>query len=133
MYLLDSNTCIQFLNGRSTEVERRLVATKPSNIKLCSIVKAELLYGAARSNNAFEALARLETFFAPYESIPFDDTAAVEYGRVRGQLAEAGTPIGPNDLMIAAIALSRQLTLVTHNTREFLRVTGLLIEDWQLP
>jgi tRNA(fMet)-specific endonuclease VapC len=133
MYLLDSNTCIQFLNGRSAQVERRLMGTKPSNIKLCSIVKAELLYGASRSNDATAVLARLETFFAPYESIPFDDAAAAEYGRIRGHLAGAGTPIGPNDVMIAAIARCRQLTLVTHNTREFSRVLGLLIEDWELP
>jgi len=132
MYLLDSNTCIQFLNGRSTQVKRRLMGTKPSNIKLCSIVKAELLYGASRSNDPSAALARLETFFAPYESIPFDDAAAAEYGRIRGYLAGAGTPIGPNDLMIAAIARCRQLTLVTHNTREFSRVPGLLIDDWEL-
>ena len=58
-------------------------------------------------------------FFAPYESIPFDDPAAAEYGSIRAQLAAAGTPIGPNDLMIAAIARERSLTLVTHNTREF--------------
>ena len=109
------------------------MGTKPSNIKLCSIVKAELLYGASRSNDATAVLARLETFFAPYESIPFDDAAAAEYGRIRGHLAGAGTPIGPNDVMIAAIARCRQLTLVTHNTREFSRVLGLLIEDWELP
>jgi tRNA(fMet)-specific endonuclease VapC len=69
MYLLDSNTCIQFLNGRSVHVERRLMGTKPATIKLCSIVKAELLYGASRSNDASTVLARLETFFAPYESL----------------------------------------------------------------
>jgi tRNA(fMet)-specific endonuclease VapC len=130
--MLDSNTCIQFLNGRSIHVGR-LMGTRPSAIKLCSIVKAELLYGASRSNDASAALSRLETFFAPYESIPFDDTAAVEYGRIRGHLAAAGTPIGPNDLMIAAIAQCRQFILVTHNTREFSRVPGLLIEDWELP
>ena len=109
------------------------MGTRPSTIKLCSIVKAELLYGASRSNDASTVLARLETFFAPYESMPFDDAAAAEYGRIRGHLAGAGTPIGPNDLMIAAIARCRQLTLVTHNTREFARVPGLLIEDWELP
>ena len=73
----------------------------------------------------------LSTFFEPYESLPFDDAAAAEYGRIRAQLAAAGTPIGPNDLMIAAIARDRQLTLVTHNTREFSRVSGLLMEDWE--
>jgi tRNA(fMet)-specific endonuclease VapC len=133
MYLLDSNTCIQFLNGRSDHVRRRLMGTKPSMIKLCSIVKAELLYGASRSKNASAAMARLEAFFAPYESMPFDDAATAEYGHIRGHLADAGTPIGPNDLMIAAICRCRQLILVTHNNREFSRVPGLLMEDWELP
>jgi tRNA(fMet)-specific endonuclease VapC len=132
-FLLDSNTCIRFLNGRSASIERQLAAAKPLNVKLCSVVKAELLYGASRSNNTLAARTKLESFFAPYESFPFDDLAAVEYGRLRGTLAVAGTPIGPNDLMIAAIALSRQLTLVTHNTREFSRVAGLLIADWESP
>jgi tRNA(fMet)-specific endonuclease VapC len=68
----------------------------PADVKLCSIVKAELLYGAARSNNPSAARKKLELFFAPYESFPFDDSAAVEYGRLRSQLAQAGTPIGPN-------------------------------------
>jgi tRNA(fMet)-specific endonuclease VapC len=131
MHLLDSNTCIQFLNGRSASVERRLRGTKPSEIKLCSIVKAELWYGAARSNDSPMVMSRLTTFFAPYESFPFDDAAAAEYGRIRGMLAQAGTPIGPNDLMIAAIARGRGLTLVTHNVREFSRVPGLSVEDWE--
>jgi tRNA(fMet)-specific endonuclease VapC len=132
-FLLDSDTCIRFLNGRSQSIERKLAGTTPSKIKLCSVVKAESLYGASRSNKHKVVLAKLDLFFAPYESFPFDDSAAVEYGRIRGALAEVGTPIGPNDLMIAAIALTRQLTLVTHNTREFSRVSGLLIEDWELP
>src|SRR5438045_1596645 len=76
MYLLDSNTCIKYLNGRSDHIERRLMRAKPSSIKLCSVVKAELWYGAARSNNPASVIARLERFFAPYESIPFDDAAA---------------------------------------------------------
>jgi tRNA(fMet)-specific endonuclease VapC len=130
-FLLDSDTCIRFLNGRSPSIEQRLAATTPSSVKLCSIVKAELLYGAARSINPFAVRAKLELFFAPYASFPFDDSAAVEYGHIRGELARAGTPIGPNDLMIAAIALNRRLTLVTHNTREFSRVAGLLMEDWE--
>lgn len=98
------------------------------NIKLCSVVKAELLYGAARSHRPIETLRRLDAFFAAYESIPFDDAAAVQYGRIRGQLAGIGTPIGPS-----ATALAHQLILVTHNTREFARVSGLSIEDWELP
>ncbi len=94
MYLLDSNTCIRFLNGRSVDVERRLLGAKPSTIKLCSIVKAELLYGAARSTRSQDVLAKLNAFFTPYESIPFDDDAAAHYGIIRGLLADEGTPIG---------------------------------------
>src|SRR5580704_157122 len=66
-----------------------------------------------------------------FVSLPFDDRAAEEYGRIRAHLAAAGTPIGPNDLMIAAIALAKQMTLVTQNTTEFSRVPGLALEDWQ--
>jgi len=131
MYLLDSNTCIRFLNGKSGAIERRLMGTKPSEIKLCSVVKAELWYGAARSNHVAVVMSKLSAFFAPYESFPFDDTAAIEYGRIRGQLARARTLIGPNDLMIAAIARGRGLTVVTHNTREFSRILGLSTEDWE--
>ena len=69
---------------------------------------------------------------APQASpMPFDDRAAEEYGKVREHLAALGTPIGPNDLMIAVIARVNQLTLVTHNTTEFGRVPGLTLEDWQ--
>lgn len=65
-------------------------------------------------------------------SAPFDDAAAVDVGHIRAELAAIGTPIGPYDLLIAAIARSQHLTLVTHNTTEFARVSGLLIEDWQI-
>jgi tRNA(fMet)-specific endonuclease VapC len=93
------------------------MGTSPFHIKLCSIVKAEMWYGASRSNDPVATLAKLSTFFEPYESLPFDDAAAAEYGRIRAQLAAAGTPIGPNDLMIAPLLpRDRQLTLVTHNT-----------------
>ncbi len=64
-------------------------------------------------------------------SLPFDDNAAHEYGRIRAHLASLGTPIGPNDLMIASIALANNLTLITHNTAEFSRIPALQLEDWQ--
>jgi tRNA(fMet)-specific endonuclease VapC len=66
-----------------------------------------------------------------FPSLPFDDEAAEHYGRIRAELTTEGTPIGGNDFLIAAIALANGLTLVTHNTREFARVTGLTIEDWE--
>ncbi len=75
----------------------------------------------------------LSHFLAQFISLPFYDLAAEMYGRIRADLAAKGTPIGPNDLMIAAIALVNSCTVVTHNTREFSRVVGLRLEDWHVP
>ena len=76
-------------------------------------------------------MGQVQAFCRPFQSLAFDDRAAAEYGKIRADLASQGTPIGPNDLMIASIALSNGLTLVTHNTNEFSRVLGLKLEDWQ--
>jgi tRNA(fMet)-specific endonuclease VapC len=103
----------------------------PQDLSLCSAVKAELLYGAAKSNLAERTLARLKIFFDVFTSLPFDDRAAAAYGNIRAELEKHGTPIGPNVLMIAAIALANRLTLVTHNQREFGRVATLKLEDWE--
>ncbi len=130
-YLLDANTCIQFLNGRSENVRRRLESERPEDIVLCSVVKAELLYGAFKSARPTENLDRLRFFFRRFISLPFDDRATEVYGNLRARLERAGTLIGPNDLFIAAIALSQDVTLVTNNTREFSRVAGLRLEDWE--
>ncbi len=99
---------------------------------MCSVVKAELFYGAMRSNNPTSTLARQLEFLNLFVSLPFDDSTALVYGRIRAELLANGTPIGPNDFQIAAIALANNLTLVTHNTGEFSRVQGLPIEDWEL-
>jgi len=95
-------------------------------------VKAELRYGAEKSTRRELTLQKLEVFFARFCSLPFDDAAAQAYGTVRAELARRGRPIGPNDTLIAAIALAHDLVLVTHNTEEFRRVPGLTLEDWQL-
>ena len=131
-YLLDSNTCIRYLNGRAVGVLQRLHDTPVAEVVVCSIVKAELFYGAMRSVNPMRTLAQQQDFLNHFVSPPFDDRAAEVYGRIRADLAKMGTPIGPNDLMIAAIALANDVTLVTHNTREFGRVADLRIEDWEV-
>ena len=113
-YLLDTNTCIRYLNGRAPDVRRQLESLSPDQVYVCSVVKAELFYGAMKSSNASRSLAKQRAFLELFQSLPFDDTAAEIYGRVRAALAIKGTPIGPNDLMIAAIALANDLTLVTH-------------------
>ena len=76
-------------------------------------------------------LSQVQIFCRQFQSQPFDDLAAEEYGRIRAHLAGLGMLIGPNDLLIASIALANGLTLVTHNTREFSRIPGLKLEDWQ--
>jgi tRNA(fMet)-specific endonuclease VapC len=130
-YLLDTNTCVEYLNGRSRRVLEAFQRRTPEDIAVCAIVKAELHYGALRSNNPRQALAKLEEFLAPFRSLPFDDQCAAEYGRIRARLAQTGSLIGPNDLLIAAIAVLHGAILVTHNIREFRRVEGLAIEDWE--
>jgi tRNA(fMet)-specific endonuclease VapC len=96
-----------------------------------SVTRAELVYGARRSARVAENLRVLASFFAPLVSLPFDDACAEQYGALRATLAAAGRPIGPNDLLIAATALAHDLTVVTHNVREFSRIAGLKIEDWE--
>ncbi|MEO0969987.1 MAG: type II toxin-antitoxin system VapC family toxin [Cyanobacteria bacterium J06639_18] len=130
-YLLDTNVCARYLNGRSPTIRERIRATNRQDIAVCSVVKAELFYGAMRSNNPQRTLARQQEFLNLFVSLPFDDNAALIYGKIRAQLTALGTPIGPNDFQIAAIALVNNLILVTHNTREFSRVDGLLFEDWE--
>ena len=130
-YLLDTNTCIRFLNGRALAVRQRLAAVRRDDIAVCSPVKAELFYGAARSHDPLRSLQRQLAFLNQFVSLPFDDRAAEAYGQIRADLAARGMPIGANDLLIAAIALAHAITLVTHNTGEFGRVAGLRLEDWE--
>ena len=130
-YLLDTNARIVYPKSAASPIRARLEKLKPADVFLCSVVKSELLHGAEKYGNRERRLAILAETFAPYASLPFDDAAAATYSRIRNELEAAGNVIGPNDLMIAAIAQTHQLTVVTHNTTEFGRVTGLQIEDWQ--
>jgi len=132
LYLLDTNVCVVYLNGRSISVRDRLLSTPIEDMSVCSVVKAELFYGAMRSNNPIKTLKQQQEFLERFNSFPFDDDTAIIFGQIRASLTKAGTPIGAYDLQIAAIALANNLTLVTHNTREFKRVNGLRIEDWEI-
>ncbi|MBN3905223.1 MAG: type II toxin-antitoxin system VapC family toxin [Nostoc sp. NMS1] len=131
IYLLDTNACIVYLNRPVSGVRRRLTTLSLQDVAVCSVVKAELFYGAIRSNNRARTLALQEAFLNNFVSLPFDDTSARIFGIIRAELAASGTPIGPYDLQIAAIAIANNLILVTHNTREFSRVNGLQLEDWE--
>ena len=132
MYLLDTNACIHLLNNTSPALVQRLRRCDASQLRLSSVVKAELLYGARHSPRVAENLQLLERFSAPFISLPFDDQCAEHYGLIRTDLAARGKLIGPNDLLIAASARAFDLTLVTHNMAEFTRVVGLRVEDWEV-
>jgi tRNA(fMet)-specific endonuclease VapC len=131
MYLLDTNACIRILNNSSSDLATQLHEHQPDEIALCSVVKAELLYGAQRSSHIAENLRVLDRFFDPFYSLPFDDNCVQAFSRIRTELERAGTPIGPYDLLIAATAVGNSRTLITANTREFNRVAGLMIENWE--
>jgi tRNA(fMet)-specific endonuclease VapC len=131
-YLLDTNVCIIYLKGRNLNLKQRLEAIPVKEIAVCSIVKAELCFGAIKSANPERNFAIQQTFLAQFVSLPFDDLAATTFGVIRSQLETRGISIGAYDLQIAAIALANNLTLVTHNTREFERVDGLQIKDWEV-
>ena len=130
-YLLDTNACVGLLRGSSPRVAEQLRRTKPTEVVLCSIVVAELLFGALKSARKTENLRAVRTFTSRFASLPFDDQAALHYARVRVELEAAGRLIEPNDLIIASTALASGLTLVTHNVSEFGRVAGLHVEDWE--
>jgi len=130
-YLLDTNTCIRYLNGTSEAIRRHIETTHPREVAVCAVVKAELFYGTENSQHPEANREKQQAFLDRFVSLPFDDQAAEAYGRIRVQLKKAGTPIGPNDLLIAAIAVSQNCILVSHNTKEFKRITELEIEDWE--
>lgn len=132
IFLLDTNVCIHLLNERHPLILQRFRRHTPAEIALCSVVKAELLYGARRSQRSEANLQLLKAFFAPLQSLPFDDDCAEHYGQIHADLLSQGKPIGPNDTLIAAIARAHDAILVTHNTNEFSRVAGLRMEDWEI-
>ncbi len=129
--LLDTNTCIRFINGRSPAIRERLLAMPEADIAMSAIVQAEMYTGSAKSQTPQRSREIQDEFFRRFVVLPFDSRAAHHYGHIRADLERQGTPIGGNDLLIAATALAHGLTLVTHNTREFGRVPGLQVEDWE--
>lgn len=131
IYLPDTNACIKYINRKNSPILHKFTTIPRQDVVLCDIVKFELYYGAYKSTRQEKNLALLDEFFSEFVCLHFDDQAIRKAAQVRAQLAVKGTPIGPYDLQIAAIALVNDLTLVTHNTREFSRIAGLAIEDWE--
>lgn len=130
MFLLDTNICIYLMKNTYPKLTERLFSYSPSQMAVSSITVFELEYCAAKSKWSEKTRLNLELFLAPFTIIPFDGKDAVIAGQVRRYLEKEGTPIGPYDLQIAAQALSRDMTVITHNVNEFKRVPGIKTEDW---
>lgn len=131
-YLLDTNVCVRYLNGRVPQVRARLLALDKTDIAVSIITKAELYYGSAKSQTPTRSRERQDMFLDWFTLLPFDDAAVEQYAVLRVALERQGTPISHPDMQIAAIALANQLVLVTHNTAEFSRINGLMLEDWEI-
>jgi len=129
-WLLDTNAWISFFKPGNPAITERISNCHEDDLVLCSIVKAELWHGAHKYELRDQRLQLLSELFSRHRSLPFDDIAAWHYAEIRHELEAAGCVIGPNDLKIAAICRAHGVTLVTANTGEFSRVTGLAIENW---
>jgi tRNA(fMet)-specific endonuclease VapC len=132
-YLLDTSVWIVALRQPRSSLAARICSVDAADIRVCSVVVAELRHGCLRSARAAANRAAVDALLAPYLSLPFDDSAAEHFASIRYHLEQHGLVIGPYDVQIAAIALANGCTVVTHNTSEFTRVPGLVLEDWQLP
>lgn len=129
-YLLDTNTCIYFLNRTSERIVSQFRRLSPSAIKLSTITVAELFYGAEKSKAKKKNWAIIEKFVSTFEILPFDEKSTKIYPKIRASLEKSGIPIGPMDLLIASISLANNFILVTNNVKEFKRVKGLTLENW---
>ena len=128
-YLLDANAVIALLNDTTSPIARRVRRHSPRDIGVSVVVIHELYYGAFKSQRVEKNVSRVDALQFPV--VEFDQEDARQAGKIRALLASKGTPIGPYDVLIAGQAKARNLTLVTHNTTEFLRVSGLKVEDWK--
>lgn len=129
IYLLDTNVVIGLLAGKLTLL-RQVREHVPEDFGISAISAHELYFGACKSRRRAENVARVEALrFAVLE---FDKEDAQHSGEIRAVLAAAGMPIGPYDVLIAGQALARGLILITHNTAEFSRVSGLRLQDWEI-
>jgi len=128
-YLLDTNTCVYAIK-RVPSVIERLKALSPEDLGVTVLTLPELWFGARKSSRPDRTRASVDAFLRPFEIIPLDGDAAESYAEIRLRLERLGRPIGERDPLIAAIARSRDLIVVTHNVGEFGRVSGLTIEDW---
>ncbi|RIZ67196.1 MAG: type II toxin-antitoxin system VapC family toxin [Methylococcales bacterium] len=129
MYALDTNTVIYFFKNMG-HVAQHLFSLPPHEIALPSVVLYELEVGIAKSTSPEKRRAQLNELLTLVRVLPFSENEATISAKLRAILEQAGTPIGPLDMMIAGTALANKATLVTHNTKEFSRINQLRLEDW---
>lgn len=129
-YLLDTNVCIAVLRGNPKVIEH-LQTLRPEDCGVSTITVFELLSGVERCRHPERERAKVEALLAPLHLLPFDGEAAIRAAEIRGHLERLGQIIGPYDLLLASQALALEVTFVTRNTKEFSRVAGLALEDWE--
>lgn len=128
-FMLDTNICIYVIKNYPPDLREKfnLLADQ---LCISAITLGELHYGAEKSARRAQNLTAIGNFVSRLEVLPFGPKAAAHYGQVRAELERAGTPCGPHDMQIGAHARSEGLIVVTNNTREFLRMPGLRVENW---
>ena|ERR1035437_9628 len=132
-YLFDTDACVYLIRGKTAVVAGHMSQHPHGSLAISTITLSELRLGVAKSSDPTREVAVLARFLTPFIILPYDNRAAVSYGPLRAHLESAGTSIGPLDTLIAAHALSLNLTLITNNQREFRRVPGLKVENWTRP
>jgi len=128
-YLLDTNIVSDLVRNPHGKVAQRIRKVGEARVSTSIVVAAELRYGAAKKGSA-RLSAQLEAVLSVLDVLPFEPPADVMYASLRTSLEQVGTPIGANDMLIAAHALALGCTIVTDNEREFARVRGLPCENW---
>ena len=129
-YMLDTNICIFAIRNSNDNVLKKFHEHLDDELYISSITLAELMYGGEKSRKPEQNRNALLQFLTLIDIKEFSEKAAIEYGKIRAFLENQGTPIGPLDTLIAAHAVSENMILVTHNTKEFLRVPDLTVENW---
>ena len=129
-YLLDTNICIYLIKKRPSKVLERFRQHSPQDVAISTITLFELEYGVEKSQYRKRSEDALAKFLRPLNLVDLDRSSAMQAATIRAQLEKEGMSIGPYDLLIAGLARSRGMTLVTNNTREFERVADLYLENW---
>ena len=130
MYMLDTNICVFLINNKSPALAKRIADVPFEEVSISSITQSELAYGVAKSQHTAKNALALARFLSTLTVLAFDAEAAEAYGEIRAALERKGTVIGQFDMLIAAHAKAKGFRIVTNNTSEFMRVDGLVVEDW---